>query len=146
MTTSIGRGFSRCIKGNWYKAGVLMLVKKQVLKKIPQPNVTEILKRYQQDKSLRELINPGMTPVDLINLMEREKRYNELVIFLCHSLQATEAVWWGYLCIRQKANDLPGIQKKALAVVDRWLHEPVETYRRMAEVAAKQVELDNACG
>ena len=123
-----------------------MLITKQVLKKIPQSRATDVLKRYQQDKSFRELVSPGMTPVDLINRMEKEKRFNDLVTFLCHSLQGMEAIWWGYLCVRQEIDSQPEMQKKVLAVVNRWLHEPVETHRRLAEIAAKRVELDNACG
>ena len=123
-----------------------MLITKQVLKKIPQARATDVLKRYQQDKALRALIRPDMTPVDLINQMAKEKRFNDVVTYLCHSLQGMEAIWWGYLCVRQEVDSLSEMQKKTLSVVNRWLHEPVEIHRRLAEIAAKRVELDNACG
>lgn len=123
-----------------------MLVKKETLKKIPQPKATEILTRYQQDKSLRTKISPEMTPVDLINMLDKEKRFNELVIFLCHSLPSVEAIWWGYLCVYQRRQEMPESEQKALDVINRWLHEPVESHRRLAEVAVHRVGLDNACG
>ena len=125
---------------------VNMLVKKQTLKKIPQLRAIDILKRYQQDKSLRSLVDTETTPVDLLNALERKKRFYELVTFICHSLQSMESIWWGYLCVCQVKNDLPDIQQKTLDVVKCWLHEPVEAHRRLAEVAVKRVELDNACG
>ncbi|OED43352.1 hypothetical protein ACH42_10260 [Endozoicomonas sp. (ex Bugula neritina AB1)] len=123
-----------------------MLITQKSLKKIPQLKAIEILNRYQQEKSFREIVNADMTPVDLMNWMEQEKRFNELVIFLCHSLQPMEAIWWGYLCISPQVSELPEHEKKAMGVINQWLHEPIETYRRMAEIAVKRVELDNASG
>ena len=57
-----------------------------------------------------------------------------------------ECIWWGYSCIRFLCDDLPEIQGKALEICFRWLQEPTEANRRLAELSAKQCELDNACG
>ncbi|MFK0572743.1 DUF6931 family protein [Endozoicomonas sp.] len=123
-----------------------MLVTKQTLKKIPQSLATDILQRYEQDRSFRALVYPAMTPVELINLLAQEKMQQELVVFLSHCLLAMESIWWGYLCIDSTGLSLPETEQKTLDVVRRWLHQPVEEYRRMAEIAAQQAGLDNACG
>ncbi len=126
------------------------LVTKKGLKKIPQPLATDILQRYEQDRSFRKLVDPAMTPVQLINRLAEEEMYQELVIFLSHCLLAMECIWWGYLCVESLCESagqpLSETEQKTLDVIKRWLHEPVEPHRRLAEIAVQQAGLDNACG
>lgn len=123
-----------------------MLIKTSSLKKIPYQHAVDILQRYQQDKSLKAQVSVEMSPVQLINQLYDNEQWYELVTFLCHALPARESIWWGYSCIQSLGSDLPEIQKKALDIIFRWLQEPTEANRRLAELLVKQCELDNACG
>ncbi|WBA83891.1 hypothetical protein [Endozoicomonas sp. GU-1] len=123
-----------------------MLVTKPSLKKIPQPLATDILQRYEQDRALQKWVDPSLTPVAFINRLAGETMHQELVIFLSHSLLALECIWWGYLCIEKAGIPLSETEQKALDVVRRWLQEPIEIHRRLAEITAQQAGLDNACG
>lgn len=123
-----------------------MLIKTPSLKKIPYQHAVDILLRYQQDKSLKAKVSAGMAPVQLINQLYDNQQWFELVTFLCHALPVRESIWWGYSCILFIENERTDIEQKTLDICFRWLQEPTEANRRLAELSVKQCELDNACG
>ncbi|MCL6271450.1 hypothetical protein M3P05_16130 [Sansalvadorimonas sp. 2012CJ34-2] len=128
----------------------MILTTNSELRKIPQTRALEIIERYQVEKELREQIDPGISPVELICQWLKEEMYNEVVTFLCHALPAREAVWWGCLCLQlvtdPSDNPLPQDQQQALDAAERWVREPTEANRRSAEARSKRAELDNAAG
>ncbi|UYM14857.1 DUF6931 family protein [Endozoicomonas euniceicola] len=123
-----------------------MLITVPVLKKIPQLKATDILARYQQKPDFRKTINPDLSPVQLINQLYDGKQWQELVVFLCHSLFVREVIWWGYCCIKTVQDTLPAEQQQSLKVVYQWLTDNTEPHRRLAEIEVKKIGLDNACG
>lgn len=123
-----------------------MLVKESTLKKIPQPRAIDILMRYQQEKTFKQTVQAEMTPVQLINQCYKNKQWQELVVFLCHSLFAREGIWWGYCCVDGGRDGLSKGQVITLDIVYRWMIESTEEIRRLADLEVKKTGLDNACG
>ena len=123
-----------------------MHIQQTHLKKIPHSKATDILSRYQQDRSLKSKVSLAMTPVDLINLWLSESEWQPVITFLCHALPVKECIWWGYQSLVMSEVDKSEIENTALTSVELWLKEPSEPHRRRAELTAQQAELDNACG
>ena len=123
-----------------------MLVSAATLKKIPQTRATDILIRYQQEPAFRQTVTPDMTPVELINQLYDGNQWQDVVVFLCHSLFAREAIWWGYSCVTTREKKLPPEQLQTRDIVYRWLTDSTEQHRRLAELEVKKAGLDNACG
>ena len=123
-----------------------MLISVPALKKIPQVRATDILVRYQQEPAFRKTIQPDLSPVQLINQLYEHHQWQEIVVFLCHSFFAREAIWWGYCCAETLKEELPVEQSQTLGIVYRWLTDSNEPNRRLAEMEASKTGLDNACG
>ena len=116
------------------------------LKKIPQQKATEILVRYQQEPDFKKAIDPDLTPVALIEQLYQNEQWQEVVVFLCHSLFAKETIWWGYRCVSTIKETLPLDEQKSLPVIYQWLTDSTEAHRRLAELEVKKRGLDNAIG
>lgn len=119
---------------------------KDNLLKIPQQRADEILSRYELPKELQEHLQPDMTPMAFLRVLNTEKEFHAIVTFMSHALPAREAIWWGCTCLGQLQQALPELQQKALQAARAWVQEPSEENRRIAERYAQRADLDNAAG
>jgi hypothetical protein len=70
---------------------------------------------------------------------------------LAHALPRRQAVWWAGLAARHTralfpAEDGGAAMDGAIKAVERWVRQPAELNRRLAEDAAKAAGLDNPAG
>ncbi len=74
---------------------------------------------------------------ELIGKMAAEGKYLDALRLRAYLLTKREAVWWGYLCVRDDLGQpLPGAQMAALEAAAAWVADPVEKNRRAAEERA----------
>jgi hypothetical protein len=74
---------------------------------------------------------------ELITQMAAEGKYLDALRLRAYLLTKREAVWWGYLCVRDDLDQpLPKPQIAALEAAAAWVGEPDEKNRRAAEERA----------
>lgn len=77
------------------------------------------------------------SPDELINQMAAEGKFLDALRLRAYLLTKREAVWWGYLCVREDLDQpLPGAQIAALEAAATWVADPDEKNRRAAEERA----------
>jgi predicted component of type VI protein secretion system len=77
------------------------------------------------------------SPDELINQMATEGKFLDALRLRAYLLTKREAVWWGYLCVREDLDQpLPGAQSAALEAAAAWVADPDEKNRRAAEERA----------
>jgi hypothetical protein len=117
---------------------------------VPEPNVRQTMDARPAQLSLvatctylefaEDVSTPAATvksPDELINQMAAEGKYLDALRLRAYLLTKREAVWWGYLCVRDDLDQpLPGAQIAALEAAAAWVAEPDEKNRRAAEERA----------
>jgi hypothetical protein len=77
------------------------------------------------------------SPDELINQMAAEGKFLDALRLRAYLLTKREAVWWGYLCVRDDLDQpLPNAQIAALEAAAAWVADPDEKNRRAAEERA----------
>jgi hypothetical protein len=77
------------------------------------------------------------SPDELINQMAAEGKFMDALRLRAYLLTKREAVWWGYLCVRDELDQpLPAPQVAALEAAAAWVADPDEKNRRAAEERA----------
>ncbi|MEZ9524602.1 DUF6931 family protein [Enterovibrio norvegicus] len=113
--------------------------------KIPHPFAENILCQYEPQDGIKPLIEPSITPEQLLNRALQEGLNADAVIFLAHGLPVREAVWWACCCASTR-QDWDEIQLDAIRAAKAWVHTPDETSRRYAETTANAATLQNGAG
>jgi predicted component of type VI protein secretion system len=77
------------------------------------------------------------SPDEMIDRMAAEGKFMDALRLRAYLLTKREAVWWGYLCVREDLDDpLPSPQMVALEAAAAWVGQPDEKNRRSAEERA----------
>jgi hypothetical protein len=77
------------------------------------------------------------SPEELIQQMAKEGKFLDALRLRAYLLTKREAVWWGYLCVRDDLDQpLPAPQVAALEAAAAWVADPDEKNRRAAEERA----------
>ncbi|CZF78297.1 hypothetical protein GCE9029_00754 [Grimontia celer] len=113
--------------------------------KIPQVFADDILKLYQPQDGILPLIEPGLTPQQLLERAVNAGQFADAVIFLAHALPVRESIWWGCCCAGLRS-DWSEQEQDAIRSAKAWVHTPDETSRRYAEQAANTATLQNGAG
>jgi hypothetical protein len=93
------------------------------------------------------LVRPDLPPLNYVALLMEKKLYADAVRFLAHALPKREAVWWGWVCARRSAGEIPPAKiKAALDATEKWIAQPNEENRRAAMAAAQTAEFGTAAG
>ncbi len=95
----------------------------------------------------RELLKPGASPRQYVDLLIEKEEFPDAVRFLAHALPKREAVWWAWVCARRAAGDNPPAPiKDSLAATEKWIAQPTEENRRNAMKAAEVAQLSTPAG
>ncbi|CAA0113999.1 Uncharacterised protein [BD1-7 clade bacterium] len=115
------------------------------LLKIPQNLASDICAHYDQSDETKALLTPDLTPVKLINALIDDEQWQELVLFIAHSLPVREAVWWACCCLSLR-DDWSPAEVDAIQAAKAWVNLPDETSRRYCETVAEIADLQTAPG
>jgi hypothetical protein len=77
------------------------------------------------------------SPDELIDQLVAQGKYLDALRLRAYLLTKREAVWWGYLCVRDDLDEpLPALQMVAVEAAAAWVGQPDEKNRRAAEERA----------
>ncbi|GGB82478.1 hypothetical protein GCM10011352_05380 [Marinobacterium zhoushanense] len=108
-----------------------------MLKKMPYPQCGSILQRFELSDEAAAVVAGEMTPTQIIEALQANGLFIDLVNFFCHALPMREAIWWACLALELRASDWTPEQQRAIADSKRWVQEPDEAKRRLAERQAE---------
>jgi len=108
-----------------------------MLKKIPYSQSLTILQRFELSDEAAEAVSGEMAPMQVIESLQTQGLYIDLVGFLCHALPMRETIWWACLALELRMADWTAEQQRAIADCKRWVQEPDEAKRRLAERQAE---------
>lgn len=104
-----------------------------MLKKIPYPQSRPVLQRFPLSKKAAALVSDEMPPLQLIETLQANDLFIDLVNFVCHGLPMRETIWWACLALELRTADWTADEQRAIADCKRWVMEPDEAKRRLAE-------------
>ncbi|MGF1747898.1 DUF6931 family protein [Vibrio cionasavignyae] len=113
-------------------------------KKIPYVSAEQILPLFTPSEDIASVITNTATIRDVINELEQQSLYFDLVQFLAHALPVREALLWSYLCVEIRHDVWSTTQGSCLAACKQWIFEPSEEARRRCELFANRLELQCA--
>lgn len=91
-----------------------------------------ICARFYTCEDMQKLLVPGITSVNFLEQLLRNKFYSQAISFLAYGLPIREGVWWAYLAVvdiigADKNNNLTS--SNVLEFVKQWAYNPVENLR-----------------
>ncbi|MBY4677089.1 DUF6931 family protein [Marinobacterium arenosum] len=108
-----------------------------MLKKIPYPQSQPVLQRFELSEEAATVVSGEMAPLQVIEALQANDLYIDLVGFLCHALPMRETIWWACLALEQRMSDWTAEQQRVIADCKRWVQHPDEAKRRLAEQQAE---------
>jgi hypothetical protein len=113
----------------------------------PGQSAAAICQAAEISGEARELLQPGASARQYVDLLVEKEEFPDAVRFLSHALPKREAVWWAWVCARRTAGDNPPAPiKDSLAATEKWIAQPTEENRRNAMRAAEVAELSTPAG
>ena len=113
-------------------------------KKIPYVSPEQILPLFTASEDLPTVIVGKTTIKEVINELQEQTLYFDLVQFLAHALPVREALLWTYLCVSRRNNTWNQSQMACLSACKQWIFSPSEEGRRRCELFANRLELQCA--
>lgn len=103
--------------------------------------------RVHVDDSTRSLLGGPLKPADVLDRLEKEERLGDAVQVLAQLLGKRAGVWWACQCVwdAHRPNPAPKVNDAVAAAV-RWVQDPCEESRKLAEKPAKAASLESSAG
>jgi len=117
-----------------------------MFKKIPFQQSQPILQRFELSEEAAACISGEMAPSLVIDTLKENKLFIDLVNFISHALPAREGIWWACLALDLRKDDWNNEEQKVVADSKRWVQEPDEAKRRLAEMQVAKLGLQCATG
>ncbi len=95
----------------------------------------EVVPAIRLSDEAKGLLRPELTAVEYFDLLVKEKLFPDAVRVISQVMTASEAVWWGILCLWEANRPRPGpATERVLRTATQWLQSPTDENRH--EVAA----------
>ncbi|MGD8277598.1 MAG: hypothetical protein PVH00_06205 [Gemmatimonadota bacterium] len=96
------------------------------------------------DDSAR-FLKPERAPRDYVQILIRNRLYEDAIGLIAHVLPPREGVWWAWSCARDAAGESPPEPvTRALETTRSWIVEPTDENRRAAGEVAEELDYDSA--
>src|SRR5579871_5960995 len=113
----------------------------------PARLAAEVAKSLPLSDAAKALLTPALSVRQFFEALVAAPLPEDAIRLLAVSLPKREAVWWGCLCVRPALpTPTPEPAAKALAAAERWVKDPSEANRRLAEAAAEAAGYGTAAG
>jgi hypothetical protein len=90
-------------------------------------------------------LKPDRAPRDYVQILIRNRLYEDAIGLIAHVLPQREGVWWAWSCARHAAGEKPPEPvTRALETTRAWIVEPTDENRRAAGDAAEELGYDSA--
>ncbi|WP_027858914.1 DUF6931 family protein [Marinobacterium jannaschii] len=117
-----------------------------MLKKIPYQQSQPVLERFELSEEAAGVVNGEMAPVELLQSLQQQELYIDAVNFLCHALPMREVIWWVCLALGLRSDVWSQQEQAVLENGRRWVQEPDEAKRRLAEQQVLRLGTERAPG
>lgn len=113
----------------------------------PLGKTSEVLARYEASPAVVKLASAEANPAKLVSLLVAGGQADEAVEFIARWLPARQAIWWGCLSLWDiyRPAPLPEVDATLGSIV-RWVEEPSEENRRLAEIGGKSLSAKHPVG
>jgi len=112
------------------------------MEKLREQLAKNVTQHFELDDQSEELLQDNHTTVEFLDLLISNQLYSDAISLLSHSLPNREAVWWACLCAKQIADD--DLFRDTLLAAEKWVYEPTEKNRRLAEFYAEKGKFGSA--
>jgi len=116
------------------------------MKKIPYPQSQPVLARFELSQEAAAVVNGEMAPAELLQQLQQQELFIDAVNFLCHALPMREVIWWVCLALELRRETWTPEELAVIENSKRWVQEPDEAKRRMAEQQVLRLGTDRAPG
>jgi hypothetical protein len=118
------------------------------LSKVAAKTAAELCQHFKLGDQAQPLLKDGQTPRQLLDALMEKKQHLDAVRLLAYALPKREAVWWALGCAKMVAgaNPPPAPAAAALQAIEKWVLEPSEENRRVAQAAAEAAPVGTAAG
>jgi hypothetical protein len=107
----------------------------------------EICQRFEVSEKARGLVQPKISPIDYLRILDSSELFADGVRFAAYALPSRAAIWWGSLCAWSIYRPKPPEKiATTLNAVTAWVQEPDEQSRRAAEEVINIAGLDTPAG
>lgn len=117
-----------------------------MFKKIPFQKSQPILQRFELSDEASASVSGEMAPSLVIEVLKEKSLFIDLVNFISHALPVREGIWWACLALELRMDDWSPEEQKVVAGCKRWVQEPDEAKRRLAETHVEKLGLQCATG
>lgn len=107
---------------------------------------SEELSSLDLSEDATALFMDGLNADEYVKKLASAGLFQDAVIYLGHTLPASECAAWSLSCVRQLAAGPAGREQSALNAVERWLAEPTDEHRRTCKSAAEEAGLTTPAG
>jgi len=112
------------------------------MEKLKEQLAKNITQYFELEEQSAELLKDDHTTVDFLDILVSQKLYSDAINLLSHSLPNREAVWWACICAKPISDD--DLSKDTLLAAEKWVYEPTEKNRRLAEFYAEKGKFGSA--
>ena len=115
------------------------------MEKIQTELAKDVIKHFDLDEAGAELFSDGIKTADFIDVLISNEAYLDAINLLSHSLPKREAVWWACICAKKHQKDVDNeIFDQSLKAAEKWVYDPSEKNRRVAEFYAEKGKYETA--
>lgn len=115
----------------------------------PQNRMTaaEICRNLCLREPARKLLTKEITPGAFIGELIEHQCFVDAIRFMAHALSVRDVVWWSTLCAWDAGgSSLPPVELDALRSAVRWVLDPSEENRKLAQAAANEAGIRTPAG
>lgn len=109
-------------------------------------SAAEVCQHAGLSATATKLLTDQSRPEEFFDLLVDQELYDDAIRMAAHGMPKREAVWWACLCLWELYRpEPPAAVDAALHAAVRWLRDPTEPHRRLAETAG-QACMDHPAG
>jgi hypothetical protein len=92
-------------------------------------------------------LDPGSPAQAAVTALAQKEFHRDAVLLQARILETRQSVWWAVVCARRALGvPVPPDQSAALEAAERWVIDPSEANRRLAETAAARLKYEGPAG
>lgn len=115
------------------------------MEKIQVELAKDLVKHFDLEDEGKSIFNEKLKTTEFLEQLLENEFYMDAITLLAHSLPKREAVWWSCLCAKKHLDSVNDeIYSQSLAAAEKWVYEPSEKNRRIAEFYAEKSQYETA--
>ena len=115
------------------------------MEKIQTEYAKDLVKHFELEDDGKSIFKEELKTIEFLELLISNKFYMDAINLLSHSLPKREAVWWACICAKKHKKSVNDeLYNKALAAAEKWVYDPSEKNRRVAEFYAEKSQYESA--